>query len=94
MVKAIIKLAKLIQYSLAVENLRDEGDWLIFYYAPDGVTQHKIKLDADSVAALKKKRDELLAFLDQVALSGEVVATWKLEDMAVPAKTNAAWVRK
>ena len=75
MVSGTLPLHKLIQYSLAIEALSEDGDWFIFYY-PDASTQLKIKLDAGSVALLKQKRDQMLQFLSQaVTLSGEVAET-------------------
>lgn len=93
MVTGTIPLHKLIQYSYAITG--SNGDWFIFYYTPDGVTQYKIKLNATSKALLQQKQTEFLAFLDQnVTLTGTIEETWKFQDVTIPASTTKQWVKQ
>lgn len=92
MASGTIPLSKLIQYSLAIEATREDGDWFITY-RPNKTTEYKIKLNAASITLLKQKRDQMLTFLNQnVTLTGEIVSTSTLQDIVIPASTIQRWV--
>lgn len=92
MASGTIPLSKLIQCSLAIEAVREDGDWFITY-RPNGTTEYKIKLNAASITLLKQKRDQMLTFLNQnVTLTGEIVSTSTLQDIVIPASTIQRWV--
>lgn len=94
MVQGTIPLHKLIQYSLAIEAVKEDGDWLVYYY-PNESTQLKILLDSSSIQLLKQKRDQMLSFLNQeVTLSGEIVERQELETVTYPSRTVEEWVLK
>lgn len=79
-VSGTLKIGQLINWSTAFLSEGEAGDWYINYYAPDGRTMYKIKLDDASKAALKAKRDQIVAFCNQdIMLSGTVEEIQKLQ---------------
>jgi hypothetical protein len=95
MVTAKLRIGQLIDSHVMFQIDGEEGDWFVYYYAPDGQTMYKIKLDDASKAAIKAKRDQVVAFLSgEITLSGSVEETQKLQDVIVPASTVKQWVKQ
>jgi hypothetical protein len=95
MVSGTLKIGQLISWNVVFDIVAEEGDWFIYYYAPDGVSMYKIRLDAASKAALKAKRDQITTFCDQdITLSGDVMETWKKETVTHPSTQTEEWVKQ
>jgi len=94
MVSGTLKLNKLISWSLNFEIAKEDSEYFVYYYLPDGKTLLKIKLDPASEALLKQKKKDLIAFLDQdITLSGEVAERWEKRQVTKPAETVEEWVQ-
>ena len=93
MVSGTLKLSKLMSWSLNFEIAREDSEYSVYYYLPDGKTFLKIKLDSASESLLKQKKKELIAFLNQdITLSGEVTERWEKRHVTKPAETVEEWV--
>ena len=93
MVSGTLKLNKLISWTLNFEIAKEDSEYFVFYYLPDGKTLLKIKLDAGSEALLKQKKKDLIAFLNQdITLSGEVIERWEKRQVTKPEQTVEEWV--
>jgi hypothetical protein len=93
MVSGTLKLNKLIGWSLNFEIAKEDSEYFVYYYLPDGKTLLKIKLDSASEALLRQKKKDLIAFLDQdVTLSGEVTERWEKKQVTKPEQTVEEWV--
>jgi hypothetical protein len=94
MVSGTLKLNKLISWTLNFEIAKEDSEYFVYYYLPDGKTLLKIKLDSASEALLKQKKKDLMALLNQdVTLSGEVAERWEKRQVTKPAETVEEWVQ-
>ena len=94
MVSGTLKLSKLISWSLNCEIAKEDSEYFVYYYLPDGKTLLKIKLDSASEALLKQKKKDLIAFLDQeVTLSGQVMERWEKRQVTKPEQIVEEWVQ-
>jgi hypothetical protein len=94
MVSGTLKLSKLISWSLNFEIPKEDSEYVVYYYLPDGKTLLKIRLDAGSEALLKQKKKDLIAFLDQeVTLSGQAMERWEKRQVTKPEQIVEEWVQ-
>jgi hypothetical protein len=94
MVSGTLKLNKLISWSLNFEIAKEDSEYFVYCYLPDGKTLLKIKLDSASEALLKQKKKDLIAFLDQdVTLSGQVMERWEKRQVTKPEQRVEEWVQ-
>jgi hypothetical protein len=94
MVSGTLKLNKLISWTLNFEIAKEDSEYFVYYYLPDGKTLLKIKLDSASEALLKQKKKDLMAFLSQdITLSGEVAERWEKRQVTKPEQRVEEWVQ-
>jgi len=93
MVSGTLKLKQLIAWNLMYDLVSEDKDVFISYY-PDATTMLKIKLDQTSMATLRQKRDQIIAFLEtSVQLSGDIQERWEKKLVTKPSETVEEWVR-
>lgn len=92
MVSKTFKRNLMFQWHHILEVTREDGDWFIYYYDPNGTDMYKIKLDAATVTMAKSLVTQIQTWMSQSdTWTGEVAEHRQLQD--VPATTiHKEWV--
>lgn len=92
MIEATLKLERLISWGIIYEIIVEDQEVYVYYY-PNSDKYYRVKLDAQSIATLKEKRQQIIDFLEQeVTLSGEILEQWE-KRIVTKTKDVEDWVR-
>ncbi len=95
MVSKTFQRNKVFSWSLNFETAQENGSWFIYYYDSNGIDMFKVQIDEATKTMAKGLITSIKAWMDSSdTWSGDVVETWKKQNVTHPASNIEEWVKQ